>query len=87
MILHDWALDDAASIILNIIPALKRGSKIIIMNTILPDPGSVSSAAEQLLRVRGLTMMQFFNSQERTIGDWKAIFRKVNSQLEVQEVN
>lgn len=32
-------------------------------------------------------MMQFFNSQERTIEDWKAILREADPRLGVQEVN
>ncbi|KAG9856420.1 hypothetical protein KCU98_g1476, partial [Aureobasidium melanogenum] len=83
MILHDWAFDDAVRIISNIVPILRRRSRIIIMDTVLPTPASILSAAERLLWVRDLTMMQFFNSRERTIEDWKAVLTKANSLLEV----
>ncbi|KAG9570403.1 hypothetical protein KCU71_g1386, partial [Aureobasidium melanogenum] len=85
MILHDWTFDNAVNIISNTVPTLRRKPKIIIMDTVLPEPWSILSAAERLLRVRDLTMMQFFNSGKRSIEDWKAIFRKAG--LEVREVN
>lgn len=86
MILHDWSFDEAVRILSNIIPALKKDSMIIIMDTVLPDPGSIPAAQERLLRVRDLTMMQVFNSQERAIEDWLAIFDRVDSRLKMRNL-
>ncbi len=88
MILHDWAFNDAVKILQNIVPAMKKpSSRIIIMDTVLPDPGSVPAAKERLLRVRDLTMMQVFNSQERAIEDWKAIFAEVDPKLTIRSIS
>ncbi|KAM0545987.1 hypothetical protein ACHAPJ_011099 [Fusarium lateritium] len=69
MILHDWAFEDSVKILKNLVPALTSLSKILIMDTVLPNPGSIPASKERLLRVRDLTMMQAFNSLERGIED------------------
>jgi 6-hydroxytryprostatin B O-methyltransferase len=87
MILHDWAFEDSVKILRNLIPALTSGSKILIMDTVLPNPGSIPASKERLLRVRDLTMMQVFNSLERGIEDWKHIFAEVDPRLVVKTVS
>jgi 6-hydroxytryprostatin B O-methyltransferase len=87
MILHDWAFEDSVKILRNLILALKSGSKILIMDTVLPNPGSIPASKERLLRVRDLTMMQVFNSLERGIEDWKQIFAEADPGLVVESVS
>jgi 6-hydroxytryprostatin B O-methyltransferase len=86
MILHDWAINDAVRILSQILPALKDGSRILIMDTVLPDPGAIPAAKERLLRVRDLTMLQVFNSSERDLEDWKALFGMVDERLVLRSV-
>ncbi|KAM3429292.1 hypothetical protein NHJ13734_008232 [Beauveria thailandica] len=86
MILHDWPLDDCVRILTRLAEALKPGARIIVMDTVLPDPGSIPVSKERLLRVRDLTMMQVFNSQERHLEDWMAIVGKISPRLTVQQV-
>ncbi|KAJ5948878.1 hypothetical protein N7454_002185 [Penicillium verhagenii] len=86
MILHDWAFDDSVRILTNLFAALKPGARIIIMDTVLPDPGSIPASKERLLRVRDLTMMQVFNSQERHLEDWQDIFAKVDARLKIEQI-
>lgn len=42
-ILHDWSDKYAIRILKALIPALKKGARIVINDHILPDPGTVSS--------------------------------------------
>ncbi|CEJ55408.1 hypothetical protein PMG11_01669 [Penicillium brasilianum] len=86
MILHDWASADSVRILKHLAEALKPGSRIIIMDTVLPDPGSIPVSKERLLRVRDLTMMQVFNSQERHLEDWEDIISKVPRGLRMDQV-
>jgi 6-hydroxytryprostatin B O-methyltransferase len=86
MILHDWASADSVHILKHLAEALKPGARIIIMDTVLPDPGSISVSKERLLRVRDLTMMQVFNSQERHLEDWEDIISKVPRGLRLEQV-
>ena len=80
MILHDWPNAESLAILRNLLPALKanRGkARIVIMDTVLPVPGSVGVVEEGLLRVRDLTMMQAFNNRERELGEFEELFAQV----------
>ena len=73
MILHDWPDAEAKKILQNHVEVLRKGARLIIMDTVLPTPGSVPNHEESLLRYRDLTMMQMFNSKERELSDWVAL--------------
>ena len=53
------------------------GSKILIMDAIMPEPGSCGNVVEAGLRVRDLTMWEVFNSGERGVGDWEGVLGRV----------
>ena len=76
MILHDWPFTDALTILKNHLEALKANShaRLIIMDIVLPLPGSISTVEEALLRVRDLTMIQALNSKERELGEFERPF-------------
>ena len=76
MILHDWPPAEAIQILTNHLGALKANpaARLIIMDTVLPPPGSISTVEEALLRVRDLAMIQAFNSKERELGEFIEIF-------------
>ncbi|KAL2863146.1 O-methyltransferase-domain-containing protein [Aspergillus lucknowensis] len=91
MILHDWGFDDCVRILSRLVEALREskkrdGARILIMDSVLPEPGSVPTSRERLLRVRDLTMLQVFNSQERQMEDWERIFTCVDERLVVKKV-
>lgn len=86
MILHDWPKKEAVKILQNILPALKDSSRIIIMDTVLPQPGSIPSAQERLLRARDMTMLEAFNSLERDLEDWKELLHSVDERLTLKNV-
>lgn len=70
MIIHDWPAAEAILILKHLIQSMKPKGRIIIMDTVLPAPGSVPKTQEAVLRVRDLTMLQAHNSNERELGDW-----------------
>ncbi|TVY65610.1 O-methyltransferase aurJ, partial [Lachnellula suecica] len=85
-IIHDWPDKDARTILSHISAALQKpGASIVIMDTILPKPGSVSAPEEASLRVRDLTMAQSFNSGERELGDWVALFESATPKLKLKD--
>ncbi|KAH8730334.1 hypothetical protein GQ44DRAFT_674326 [Phaeosphaeriaceae sp. PMI808] len=74
MIIHDWPDSSVITILGHLRDALKKpGAKVVIMDTILPKPGTIALLQERQLRVRDLTMMQTFNAKEREYDDWKAL--------------
>jgi 6-hydroxytryprostatin B O-methyltransferase len=87
MILHDWSDDEALKIIKNIIAAFdKAKSRLIIMDTVLPEPGSIPVSVERIVRARDLTMMQAFNSKERDLTDWKDLLAAADHSLQLVNV-
>ncbi|KAI7974927.1 hypothetical protein EIK77_001680 [Talaromyces pinophilus] len=75
MILHDWPDHEAVLILKHIVKAMdKTKSRLLIMDTVLPKPGSVPVSVERIVRARDLTMMQAFNSKERDLDEWKELF-------------
>ncbi|RJE19621.1 o-methyltransferase [Aspergillus sclerotialis] len=86
MILHDWATPEAMKILRNLLPALRGNSRVLIMDTVLPPPGSLPSTQERMLRARDMTMQQVFNSMERDLQDWEALLAMADERLELVNV-
>lgn len=86
MIIHDWPDESAIKILRHTKNALKKpGARVVVMDTILPQPGTISLLQERQLRVRDLTMMQVFNSKEREYDTWVDLVRE--SGLRIIEVH
>ena len=86
MIIHDWPTAEAQDIIRNLVGSMKTGGKLIIMDTVLPLPGSVPSVTEAALRVRDLSMMQVHNSKERELEEWVALLKGGDEKLRLVNV-
>ncbi|KAJ5698619.1 hypothetical protein N7462_000624 [Penicillium macrosclerotiorum] len=88
MILHDWSDAEATTILKHIVTAMDRTrSRLLIMDTVLPKPGSVPVSEERIMRARDLTMMQAFNSKERDLEDWKELFAAADRRLQLVKVS
>lgn len=86
-ILHNWSFDDAVKILSSLVPALSAGrSRIAIMDSVLPEPGTAQVMTERMLRGRDLRMVQLFNANERAIEDWRDILARVDSRLKLESV-
>ncbi|KAI1481128.1 S-adenosyl-L-methionine-dependent methyltransferase [Daldinia eschscholtzii] len=90
-ILHDWPADRAREILSQLATALQKGeekkkkasARIVIMDIILPPPGTIERTQEAMLRVRDLSMAQAFNSQERNLTDWEELFESAEPKLQL----
>ncbi|KAL8714646.1 MAG: hypothetical protein Q9220_001595 [cf. Caloplaca sp. 1 TL-2023] len=87
MIIHDWPAAEAVEIIKNLVNSMKPGGKLIIMDTVLPQPGSVPVPTEAALRVRDLSMMQVHNSKERELDEWVTLLKRADERLRLQNVS
>ncbi|OJJ51096.1 hypothetical protein ASPZODRAFT_57439 [Penicilliopsis zonata CBS 506.65] len=86
-ILHDWPYEEATTILRNLAVAMTPGvSRILIMDTVLPPPGSLPATQERLLRLRDMAMLQGFNALERDMDDWMALLRKADKRLSLMNV-
>ncbi|PHH68066.1 hypothetical protein CDD80_286 [Ophiocordyceps camponoti-rufipedis] len=88
LILHDWPREEAILILSHLSSSLqtqcKPGSRILIMDTVLPAPGAVPLSREAKLRCRDMTMLASFNSGERELEEWEALLAELSK---VQVVN
>ena len=83
MVIHDWADEDAVRILKELTKVMKGDSKIVIMDMVLPIPGTSSLTFEAALRQKDLTMRQALNAKEREVEDWHALIRKVDEGLQI----
>jgi hypothetical protein len=81
-IFHNWSDKYCIEILKNLIPALKKGARIIISDAILPEPGKLPKAVEGRLRSFDLVMTSIQNARERELGDWVDLFRRTDSRFE-----
>jgi len=87
MILHDWSDAEAIAILKHMVAAMDGAkSRLLIMDTVLPKPGSVPVSEARIVRARDLTMMQAFNSKERDLDDWNELFAAADSRLQLVKV-
>jgi hypothetical protein len=49
-ILHDWSDKYCIKILQNLIPALRKGTKIVINDICIPEPGQLGPRADRGLR-------------------------------------
>ncbi|EEU34029.1 uncharacterized protein NECHADRAFT_63896 [Fusarium vanettenii 77-13-4] len=75
-IIHDWPDADAIKILRGIVEAMGPSSRLLIMDMVLPKPGSGSRTFEAALRQKDLTMIQAFNAKERETEEWTALLAK-----------
>ncbi|KAI0386951.1 S-adenosyl-L-methionine-dependent methyltransferase [Hypomontagnella monticulosa] len=87
-VLHDWQDEDCAKILRNLIPAMAQHStKLFVMERVLPDRvGDIPNHMEQLLRTQDLLMFTLFGGGERSLGQWRALFKKADPRMEITAV-
>ncbi|KAI1366337.1 S-adenosyl-L-methionine-dependent methyltransferase [Xylaria arbuscula] len=83
-ILHDWSDKYCIQILRNLIPALKKGARVIVSEAVLPGPGEVPRKIETRMRAFDLTMSAIHNAKERELNDWAALFRAADERFEFQ---
>ncbi|KAF2791438.1 putative O-methyltransferase [Melanomma pulvis-pyrius CBS 109.77] len=73
-ILHDWSDKYAIKILRALIPALKRGARVVLNEFVLPPPGAASAYQSKVLRTMDLSMLELHNGKERDADDWEKLF-------------
>lgn len=86
MILHDWKDSEAVKILKQLVDAAKPDSRILIMDMVLPTPGSASRTLEAALRQKDLAMLHTFNAKEREVEDWQSVLQKADARLEIRAI-
>lgn len=77
-ILHDWSDKYSIKILRALVPALKKGSRVIINDVCIPEPGQLGVAADRKLRIMDISMKAFNNARERDAETWAALFKEAD---------
>jgi len=80
-ILHDWPDEHCIKILRALIPKLKPGTPVICYDHLLPEPGTASIFRERAARDMDMIMFSLFNSRERDVDDWIALFKAADSRF------
>lgn len=87
LVLHDWSDKYSVKILQNIIPAMKDGAQILIIDGVLPAGTNLPRYQEKIFRGMDMTMLTTFNSKERAEKDWIELFRKTDPRLKYIGIN
>lgn len=73
-ILHDWSDLYATKILKLLIPALKPGGRVIIMECAVPRFSEAPLIQSNIAAGLDFQMLTVLNAKERTLEEWKALF-------------
>ncbi|KPI42545.1 Sterigmatocystin 8-O-methyltransferase [Cyphellophora attinorum] len=94
-IVHDWPDEAVVQILRNLIPGLKKGARVVVVDPHTPAPRYTSEASndsasgeakktswlqDRLARGSNLRMKVFFNSHDREEGEWEGLFNRADPQ-------
>ncbi|CCD54232.1 hypothetical protein ACHAPC_000993 [Botrytis cinerea] len=83
-IFHNWTDHYCIKILRNQIPALKKGSRLLIVEPLLVESGELPWHEERRLRTMNLNMLSYFGSREKSMEDWKELFREADERFEIK---
>ncbi|GIZ49855.1 hypothetical protein CKM354_001287300 [Cercospora kikuchii] len=86
MILHDWPDNDCVKILEQLSSSMETGGRIIIMDMVLPRPGSIPLEQEAGLRQKDLVMKQNFNAKERELEEWESLMTRSGLRIEAVKI-
>jgi 6-hydroxytryprostatin B O-methyltransferase len=90
-ILHDWPDVVSVKILQMKVPAMtpfenRKGSRLLIMDSMIPEMGEVPLTVMQLNTEMDLQMMAALSAKERTRADWEALLRAADQRLRISNV-
>ncbi|PVI04246.1 putative O-methyltransferase [Periconia macrospinosa] len=86
LIMHNWPDAYCVRILKSLVPALKKGARVLIMNGVAPPPGTVPNNLERKLRSLDLTMLIIGNAKDREVHEWKTLFEQADARFRFKGV-
>lgn len=75
-ILHNWPDKYCVKILRALVPAMEKGSKVLVVDAVMPDLGTLENVVERDLRYSDLTMLSCFNAGDREVGRYQALLEE-----------
>ncbi|KAH9815655.1 putative O-methyltransferase [Teratosphaeria destructans] len=91
-ILHGWSDADVLRILQNLVPALKRGAKVLVGEGLIPAEGSPAGGEgqvkrdggqEKMVRMEDMFMLAVHGARERTAEDFARLFKQADPAFEL----
>ncbi|KAK5995933.1 Chlorophenol O-methyltransferase [Cladobotryum mycophilum] len=86
MIFHGFADKYCIQILQALIPALRPGARIIIIDGALPEPGTMGYIEERTMRTLDLFMQVTVNAREREPDDWRDLFKRADTRYRFNNI-
>ncbi|KAH9890829.1 sterigmatocystin 8-O-methyltransferase [Xylariomycetidae sp. FL2044] len=81
LVFQIWPDQQAVQILRAQIPALRPGAKILIQDTVAPEPGEIPLWRERELRAMDINTAAAFNGRHRYVHEWKALLAKADERF------
>ncbi|KAI0377154.1 S-adenosyl-L-methionine-dependent methyltransferase [Hypomontagnella monticulosa] len=85
-IFHDWSDQYGAKILKNLVPALKKGTKIWISEVVLPNLSNNNHVKDQFQRAADIFMKSGFNGKERSQRGWETLLAMADDRLHLTNI-
>ncbi|KAI9833494.1 MAG: hypothetical protein M1819_003652 [Sarea resinae] len=85
-ILHDWSDQYSIKILKQILAAMSSDSRLIIMDSVLPEPNTIPAPLEQFVRSLDLQMLTVLNACERSVQDWESLLERVDPAFKIEGI-
>ena len=80
-IFHNQSDKYTLNMLRQLIPALKKGARVVINDHCLPEPGTESAWDEKIIRSMDLVMLTLLNAKEREVGEFEKLFREASEEF------
>ncbi|KAJ9665699.1 hypothetical protein H2201_004183 [Coniosporium apollinis] len=84
-VFHSWSDKYAVSVVRALVPALKPGARVLILERALPERGTVSEVEYKEALAMDLMMMSLFNAGERTLEEMSGLFERADEKLKFRK--
>jgi hypothetical protein len=85
-ILHNWPEKYCLRILQALIPALEDGSRLLIMDVVVPPVGEIPKTIEKEVRWMDLAMLALFNAGDRQADQWKRVVEKADPRFKYKGI-
>ena len=85
-IMHAFSDKYCVQILQALVPALRKGSRVVINDGALPEPGTASYLEEKAMRTIDLIVQITVNAREREADDWTSLFAKADARYKVNRI-
>ncbi|KAI1371715.1 S-adenosyl-L-methionine-dependent methyltransferase [Hypoxylon crocopeplum] len=85
-VLHAWSDKYCIQILQALVPALKPRARVLVQETLMPEPGTAALWKEKNIRATDLNMAAAFNGQERTVAELRSLLTRADPGFAFQTV-